>query len=189
MKWKYFLHSWPFVKGIHRSPVNSPHKGQWRGALRLSLICAWTSGWVNNQDTGELRCHCTQYDITVMQLNVYPTTCETTFWWFDFNKSLIHTNPLVTITKQNKLKENTNYIYHVYTARETEWWALRQASPKYTSRQEPFNHLWMNELLLLRSSANRQQLTHLLLDNMAAILQTIFSEAFSWMKSLFLCFD
>ena len=31
--------------GIHRSPVNSPHKGQWRGALMFSLICAWTNGW------------------------------------------------------------------------------------------------------------------------------------------------
>ena len=29
-----------FVMGIHRSPVNSPHKGQWRRALMLSLICA-----------------------------------------------------------------------------------------------------------------------------------------------------
>ena len=28
-----------FVRGIHRSPVNFPHKGQWRGALMLSLIC------------------------------------------------------------------------------------------------------------------------------------------------------
>ena len=26
---------WPFVLGIHRSPVNSPHKGQWRGAFYL----------------------------------------------------------------------------------------------------------------------------------------------------------
>ena len=26
--------------GVHRSPVNSPHKGQWRGALMFSLICA-----------------------------------------------------------------------------------------------------------------------------------------------------
>ena len=25
---------------MHRSPVNSPHKGQWCGALMLSLICA-----------------------------------------------------------------------------------------------------------------------------------------------------
>ena len=31
----------PFVRGIHRWPVNSPHKGQWRGALVFSLIYAW----------------------------------------------------------------------------------------------------------------------------------------------------
>ena len=35
---------WPFVRGIHRSPVNSPHKGQWRGALMLSMIWTWTNG-------------------------------------------------------------------------------------------------------------------------------------------------
>ena len=28
-----FPRYWPFVRGIHRSPVNSSHKGQWRGAL------------------------------------------------------------------------------------------------------------------------------------------------------------
>ena len=33
MKWKYYPRYWPFVRGIHRSPVNSPHKAQWRGAL------------------------------------------------------------------------------------------------------------------------------------------------------------
>ena len=33
----------------HRSPVNSPHKGQWPGALMFSLIYAWMSGWVNNR--------------------------------------------------------------------------------------------------------------------------------------------
>ena len=31
------------VRGIHRSLVNSPHKGQWRGALMFSLICAFIS--------------------------------------------------------------------------------------------------------------------------------------------------
>ena len=31
IKWKHFPCYWPFVRGIHRSPVNSPqHKGQWR---------------------------------------------------------------------------------------------------------------------------------------------------------------
>ena len=47
IKWKHFPRYWPFVRGIHRSPVNSPHKGQWRGAFMFSLICAWINDWVN----------------------------------------------------------------------------------------------------------------------------------------------
>ena len=39
--WKHFPRFWPFMRGIHRSPVNSPHKGQRRGALMFSLICVW----------------------------------------------------------------------------------------------------------------------------------------------------
>ena len=35
IRWKHFPRYWPFVRGIHRSPVNSPHKGQWRGALMI----------------------------------------------------------------------------------------------------------------------------------------------------------
>ena len=54
------------------SPVNSPHKGQWRGALIFSLICAWTKGWVNNLDAGDLRRHLAHYNVTVM-LHLY--TC------------------------------------------------------------------------------------------------------------------
>ena len=38
IKWKHFPCHWPFVRGIHLSPVNSPHKSQWRGALMFSLI-------------------------------------------------------------------------------------------------------------------------------------------------------
>ena len=40
IKWKKFPRYWSFVRGINRSPVNSPHKGHWRGALMFSLICA-----------------------------------------------------------------------------------------------------------------------------------------------------
>ena len=49
IKWKHFPRDWPFVRGIHPSPMNSPHKGQWRGALIFSLICAWMNDWVNNR--------------------------------------------------------------------------------------------------------------------------------------------
>ena len=57
IKWKHFPRYWPFVRGIHRSPVNSPHKGQWRGVLVFSLIFAWIYGWVNNREAGDLRRH------------------------------------------------------------------------------------------------------------------------------------
>ena len=55
------------VQGIHRSPANSPHKGQWRGALMFSLICAWIKGCVNNREAGDLRRHHAHYDVTVMK--------------------------------------------------------------------------------------------------------------------------
>ena len=59
---------WPFVRGIHRSPVNYPHKANdAHGALMLSLICAWTNGWANNRDAGNLRQHPAHYDVTVME--------------------------------------------------------------------------------------------------------------------------
>ena len=67
IKWKHFPRYWPFVRGIHRSPVNSPLKGQWRGALLFSLICARINDWINNREAGDLRRHCVHYDVIVMQ--------------------------------------------------------------------------------------------------------------------------
>ena len=69
IKWKHLPRYWPFVRGIHRSPVNSPHKGQWHGALKFSLICAWIQGLVNNGEPGELRRHRAHYDAIVMVLD------------------------------------------------------------------------------------------------------------------------
>ena len=71
IKWKHFPRYWPFVRGL-RSPVNSPHKGQRRGALMFSLICAWINAWVNNREAGDLiryRAHC---DVTVMYSCYFP---------------------------------------------------------------------------------------------------------------------
>ena len=68
IKWKYFPRYWPFVRGIHGWPVNSLHKGQWRGALMFSLIYAWIRGCVNNREAGDLRRHHALYDVTVMDV-------------------------------------------------------------------------------------------------------------------------
>ena len=45
IKWKHFPRYWPFVRGVYRSPVNSPNKGQWRGALMFFFICVSKLPW------------------------------------------------------------------------------------------------------------------------------------------------
>ena len=64
IKWKYFPRYWPFVRGIHRSPVDLSHKGLWRGALMFSFI----NGWANTREAGDLRRHRAHYDVTVMYI-------------------------------------------------------------------------------------------------------------------------
>ena len=66
IKWKHFPRYWTFVWGIHRSPVNSPHKGQRRGALVF---------WVSIHETGDLRRHSAYYDVTIIIFeNVYKAS-------------------------------------------------------------------------------------------------------------------
>ena len=48
--------------------VNSPQKGQWRGALMFSLMYAWTNGWVNNRDAGDLIRYHSHCDVTLMRV-------------------------------------------------------------------------------------------------------------------------
>ena len=67
IKWKYFPRYRPFVRRIHRSLVNSLHKGKWRGALTFLWICAWTNSWANNGDAGDLKRHRAYYDVIVME--------------------------------------------------------------------------------------------------------------------------
>ena len=112
IKRKHFPHYWPFVRGIHRSSVNSPHRGQWHGASMFSLIRAWTRGWVNNRDTGDLRRHRAHYDVTVMLvllLNmltwhariirpIQPYSSKLTHWYCD-DSVIVQTRPGAHFTK------------------------------------------------------------------------------------------
>ena len=65
--WKQFPRSPALCEG--NPPVNtgSPHKGQWRRALKFPLICACSNGWANNRHAGDLRRHHARYNVTVMQ--------------------------------------------------------------------------------------------------------------------------
>ena len=78
IKWKHF------PPGIHRSPVNYPHKSQRRGAL----ICARTNIW----DAGDLRRQCTHYDVTALWLiTVCTLDLQVIVYRFGFPRNIIIT--------------------------------------------------------------------------------------------------
>ena len=76
MLWQWFVKTWwrhqmetfsaLLAICAGNSPVNSSLKGQWRGALMLSLICIWIISWVNSREGGNLRPHRAHYDVIVM---------------------------------------------------------------------------------------------------------------------------
>ena len=99
IKWKHFPRYRPFVRGIHLSLVNYPHKGQWRGVLVFSLICVWTNGWVNNRSRRWWfetpshplwRYHTGPYQTIATHLQIESQWNE--FEWLDFNTGLPFTN-------------------------------------------------------------------------------------------------
>ena len=79
---KHFPRYWSFVWGIHRSPVNSPHKGQWRISLMFSLIYARINGWVNTGEAGDLRHHHAHYDAILMFTNTCLSRFRSLIWPF-----------------------------------------------------------------------------------------------------------
>ena len=96
---------------IHRSPVNSPHKGQWRGALMFSLICAWLNGWVNNRAAGHLRRHRAHYDVIVLRYHksnfTLPShrTLMLSLWFIISSQSMI-----LYLTCYMNLIQHTNML-------------------------------------------------------------------------------
>ena len=85
-RWRHqmetFSVSLAFVWGIHRSLVNSPHKGKWHGVLMFSLICTWINAWVNNCEAGDLRRHHAHYDIIVM-IWLHFLYCYSLCWYMN----------------------------------------------------------------------------------------------------------
>ena len=62
--WRHQMETFSALLAI--CAANSPHKGQWRGSLMFSLMCAWINGWVNNGEATDLRHHRAHYDVIVM---------------------------------------------------------------------------------------------------------------------------
>ena len=91
IKWKHFPRHWPFVREVHRSPVNFQHKGQWRGALMFYFdlrpnerLSKQPRGWWFETLSSPLWRH---RDVLKMEALFLPWFC---FIYFEFKaKSLI----------------------------------------------------------------------------------------------------
>ena len=99
-------------------PVNSPHKGQWRGALMFSLISAWINEWVNNRQAGDLRRHRGHYDVIVMGSNywivlvIHDCTCVCTYVLFThiLPGCFIDTSAILYVHSRTRLSPNVGEI-------------------------------------------------------------------------------
>ena len=85
MKWKHFPYYWPFLKEIHRWPVDSPHKDRWRRTLMISLTSAWTTEKtfetpkIFETPSHSLRRHCNVISACSSCLLRYKWKCFTIF--------------------------------------------------------------------------------------------------------------
>ena len=135
IKWKHFPHYWPFVRGIHRSPVNARKKDQWRGALMFSLICVWINGWVNNREAGNLRRYCAHYDVSVMLLK---------FWgkqWSGrmlYTTASIHSQKLQNWPHAHIVEKSTNVPLNI---------SILLISEDFFNMRSTFNQLWPSDVI------------------------------------------
>ena len=112
IKWKHFPRYWPFVRGIHWSPVNSPHKGLWRGALvlfydqRLSKRLSKQSwGWWFETPSCPLWRHC----------NDKANQKYRWFWWQKVDTHIYQSNLDTKIDMKITEIANFDMEYHVET--------------------------------------------------------------------------
>ena len=152
MKWKHFPRYWPFVRGIHRSPANFLQKGQWRGALMFSLICAWINGWVNTRKAGDLRRHHPHYVITLMN---NPTH----LWWHIMSlplkiKVFSHQRTVLTRTALSRCITtlHSDILIHTITLRLTVFEHIITPILPTHIVQDLFNCQWDSEATLINVS-------------------------------------
>ena len=65
-QWKRFLRHGPFVREIHRSPLDSPHKGPVTWTLMFPLMLAETNCWINHRVAGDSGRHDAHFDVIFM---------------------------------------------------------------------------------------------------------------------------
>ena len=127
IKWKHFPRYWTFARGIHRSPVKSPHEGQLLGALMFSLICTLTNGWVNNRYAGDFGDYVHFEDTIMVWMYVALTAILVLF----FVVGILYTSILCPQRFCGHGLSSRHFckVYHGISAEYPEWVAIKTHSP------------------------------------------------------------
>ena len=120
MTWNYFPHYWHFVRGIHRSPVDSPLTRPVMWNYDFSLLLAWISCLTNSPLAGDfLRyatalCTVVAIDVNRKRQATPPLSWPILFvWWLPVPESQPECDNLYQIRKQF----NTYYIDCIHIRR------------------------------------------------------------------------
>ena len=95
VKWKHFSRYGPF----HRSLVNSPHIGQWRGASIFFFHVRLNKRLSKHREAVDLRRHRAYNDVTVMIAHFHNDNDNFPTYWFllSGDTSFCEDNPLMSI--------------------------------------------------------------------------------------------
>ena len=115
-------------------PVNSPHKGQWRGALVFSFICVRINDWLNNRAAGDLRRHRGHYHVNVM------ITLKATVW------ALRAGNKNRWILDQRGIK-----LYNSHICRNYQQWKINLFAEKSTIAMYTQTHVFRHVCVINES--------------------------------------
>ena len=153
IKWKHVPRYWLFVRGL-LWPLNSSHKGQWRGALMFSLICAWMNGSVNNREAGDLRRHRAHYDIIVM-FCVYEG--RNLMWYLLL--PIVCIFMLVLILDKNTIRKSRDY----------ELWLYKVLNIKTYLRIKSFERKILGKTWVMKKNMNKNKKS---IENSSSLYQT-----------------
>ena len=118
---------WPFVEGIHRSPVDSPHKGSIKYTFDVSSIIIPNKVLDKWSSCQRLETSWSSCDITVIfwfyltSEKRKRTAITKTKWWWLWRKNW---------KKRNRKKTNRNWMWNFLVWRRSiMWWADLLHSP------------------------------------------------------------
>ena len=122
----------------HRSPVNSPHKGQWCGALVFSLICIGMNAWVNNRVADDLKRHRAHYDVTVSPISRKVEAADYFYQGRQWPVYPIRSEPwLLTMWRRKDLGNQQLHYWSKYSETLT-YWELQWSSLKNSNNCRRF---------------------------------------------------